>query len=198
MYRYLMRLVQGNLMKFLPPMSLTYKTWEQHEDCELGIDCPGGLVTFYQLYTFSIAWVLTSWYNLIMCFGSCMNHWNQDTQRCPPPEVLSCLCAAHSTLLRPDLATTGCSASSPLSRFVELRSVHLFLCCQPYPFCAYYRQQWSTFVSLGCADWTSAIPYFYLKISEAWLVQTGGTTSWRSLQPLCRLQRGWHWLWPVP
>lgn len=50
-----MRLVQGNLMEFLPPMSLTYKTLEQHEDCGLGIGCPGGLVTFYPLYTFSIA-----------------------------------------------------------------------------------------------------------------------------------------------
>lgn len=73
-----------------------------------------------------------------------------------------------------------------------------FLCCQPYPFCQSYRQQQSTFVSLGCADWTSAILYLYLKVSEAWLVWTGGTGSWWSPQPLCRPEGGWHWLLPVP
>lgn len=150
-----MRLVQGNLMEFLPPMSLTCKTLEQYEGCELGIGYPGGLVTFYQLYTFSIAWVLATWYNLIMCFGSCMNRWNQDTQRCPQLEALSSsLCSTpHSSPSRPGNHWLLCVFTT--FSVCGVFSVHLF-----------YTVSLTLFVHRQTIDSNSLL-------SSLWVVRTG-------------------------
>lgn len=124
MHRYLRRPVQGNLMKCLPPMSLACKTVEQYQGWELGIDYPGvgvgGLFPFYQLYTQSIVWVLATSYNLTMCFGSCKNRWNQDTQRCPQLEALLYHPPQHTPLF--SVPTWQPLAALHLHHFLSLRS----------------------------------------------------------------------------